>query len=113
MNKKNIEDLLRENLKREVPKELDKNFYQFTKGLKSEKESSRPLVWKSALAFSFVLALFVYNFQYKGQGIPNVSVVDIYESVDMLNEMEYLAEVENLSDEEFEFLIDDGDSDEV
>lgn len=113
MNKKSIEDLLRENLRKDVPEQLDKNFYKYTSELKKETETSRPLVWKSALAFSFVMALFVYNFQYQGDSIPTYSDVEILENVELLNNMEVLADMDGLSEEELEYLMEEGSLDEV
>jgi hypothetical protein len=113
MSKKPIEDLLRENLKKDIPSQLDENFYNFTRELKSETQAKKPIFWKTAFAFSFVFALFVYNFQYQGDAVPTYTEAEILENVELLNNMEVLADMEGLSEEEIDYLLEEGSVDEV
>ncbi|OIQ20482.1 MAG: hypothetical protein BM556_00640 [Bacteriovorax sp. MedPE-SWde] len=107
MSKKNIEEVLRENLKRDYPKELDSSFYAFTRNLKSNQRSSRQIIWKSAFAFSFVTALFVYTIQYEAPELDRVAEIDILENVELLANMDVANEVNELTEDEFELLMSD------
>jgi len=103
-NKKDIEKILKEKTSHEFPAELDKNFYRETKKLSSNQENSNPIIWKSTLAFSFVLALSIYTFNYN----PNQTYQ--MERKKIIDQIEMIKELDRLEDDSWDLIFERYDS---
>ncbi len=98
-----MKNKIKESLDVKIPKALDKNFYSFTSSLKETEKEKSPfhgkVLFKTMMAFSFVLVIFVAQFS-RTSSTSSIAPTELAEIRMDISEM-----VTNATIEEFDYAI--------
>ncbi len=107
MSKKWIQ-LIRDTFQESTPRKLDNTIYKMTSELKRQqrKDGNKSMFWKISFSITSVcIVMIIFVYQYKRpRSVENIAII---ENVELLENYEMLASAQELTEEEFDYIVYD------